>query len=68
MSMPTQPTTMLDTNPSTPNSINKKSQFQNTQDVRFARSIRVKRTYSSTHNNMVEATEKGNKMLVESID
>jgi len=56
MPMPTQPTAMLNTNPSTPNSVNKKSQFQNTLNVQFARSIGVKKTYSFAHNSMVEAT------------
>jgi hypothetical protein len=36
--------------------------------IRYVGSIGVKMSYSSTHKNMAEATKKGNKFLVESIE
>jgi hypothetical protein len=36
--------------------------------IRYVGSIGVKMIYSSTHKSMAEATKKGNKLLVESIE
>jgi hypothetical protein len=62
------------TNPTTPNFVNKVVQIERNVIIekfvttQLIKHTKVKRTYSSTYKNMVEATKKGSKLLVESID
>jgi hypothetical protein len=62
------------TNPTTPNFVNKVVQIEKNVIIekfvttQFIGHTKVKRIYSSTYKNMVEATKKGSKLLVESID
>jgi hypothetical protein len=63
------------TNPTTPNFVNKLVVqiekmviIENFVATQFIGHTKVKRTYSSTYKNMVEATKKGSKLLVEYID
>jgi hypothetical protein len=55
-------------NSPTPTLINKHSNIPKTWNGKSSESTWVKKTYSSTHKNMVESAEKGSKILVESID